>query len=183
MGDLESQLFDAERNGTAPSAADRVDDDVLSGALGDAILGTTPKLCAYCKSETHRASAWTSDGQDIERYERAHPHQFAVGGERFQAAAGRLIDAVDAMEAAGPRRRGLETILGDLDAVGNPGPEWDDETTCPRCEKVRPAQFAALSRADNETYICNVCGDDEAMRDLDGGDWVGLEAWPVEVAN
>lgn len=45
--------------------------------------------------------------------------------------------------------------------------------TCPRCRKVVPAQYPALSRLDNDTEICNACGTDEAMRDhldaLEGG--------------
>ncbi|RJX22771.1 MAG: hypothetical protein C4575_00555 [Desulforudis sp.] len=41
--------------------------------------------------------------------------------------------------------------------------------TCPRCgeRKLDPEKVRnALSRRDNETYVCNDCGTDEAMYDL-----------------
>lgn len=51
-----------------------------------------------------------------------------------------------------------------------------ERKTCPRCDRPdltigRPGLWA-LSRHDNETYICNSCGTDEAMRDL-----VGRPVW------
>lgn len=45
-------------------------------------------------------------------------------------------------------------------------------TTCPRCDRpglsIERSALNALSRHDNETYICSSCGTDEAMRDLAG---------------
>lgn len=44
-----------------------------------------------------------------------------------------------------------------------------ESTTCPRCNenKLHPDEaMNALSRSDNETYICNDCGVDEAMEEL-----------------
>jgi predicted RNA-binding Zn-ribbon protein involved in translation (DUF1610 family) len=46
---------------------------------------------------------------------------------------------------------------------------YESKTTCPRCEKntMRPEQaMNALSRRDNETYICSACGVAEAMEDF-----------------
>lgn len=43
------------------------------------------------------------------------------------------------------------------------------KTRCPRCEQntMRPEQVMnALSRRDNETYICSSCGVAEAMEDF-----------------
>lgn len=47
---------------------------------------------------------------------------------------------------------------------------------CPRCgESLHPSTVSnALSRVDNITYICNRCGDREAM-----ADYLGLELPPV----
>jgi predicted RNA-binding Zn-ribbon protein involved in translation (DUF1610 family) len=41
---------------------------------------------------------------------------------------------------------------------------------CPRCgDKLQqPEVRNALSRVDNKTYICNGCGDQEAMADMIG---------------
>lgn len=47
---------------------------------------------------------------------------------------------------------------------------------CPRCRTnlLHPTPVRnALSRKDNETYICSDCGTDEAMRDA-----FGYDAWP-----
>ena len=52
--------------------------------------------------------------------------------------------------------------------------------TCPRCGRNelrtdRPA-LNALSRKDNETYVCSSCGTDEAMRNVaEGRD---ADVWP-----
>ena len=50
-------------------------------------------------------------------------------------------------------------------------PAWAGVTPieCPRCKKpkLHPEQVLnALSRRDNETYICSPCGTEEAMIDL-----------------
>lgn len=40
---------------------------------------------------------------------------------------------------------------------------------CPRCKRMtlNPDEaINSLSRRDDKTYICNTCGDDEAMIDL-----------------
>ena len=59
------------------------------------------------------------------------------------------------------------------------GAETLTSWTCPRCDLVRPPQWRALSRMDNETYICNPCGDDEAMRDHLGDPPVPVDEWPI----
>lgn len=42
-------------------------------------------------------------------------------------------------------------------------------TICPRCMmnelEVPLVRYCSLSRADNETYICNMCGAEEALLD------------------
>jgi len=40
--------------------------------ISDPMRGRQPTLCQYCKSTTHRATAWTTDGKDLERFERWH---------------------------------------------------------------------------------------------------------------
>lgn len=60
---------------------------------------------------------------------------------------------------------------------------------CPRCESNRftpygdqkatdEAPSPALSRTDNQTYICSPCGTDEAMRDLQGLPPIAPTDWP-----
>lgn len=39
---------------------------------------------------------------------------------------------------------------------------------CPLCESVYTC-YPAVSRRDNKTYICSLCGMDEAMQDFAGG--------------
>jgi DNA-directed RNA polymerase subunit RPC12/RpoP len=68
---------------------------------------------------------------------------------------------------------------------------------CPRCESrmYRPygrggapqgggvGSFAmppALSRMDNQTYICSECGQDEAMRDFQGLAPIPPSEWPID---
>ena len=41
-------------------------------------------------------------------------------------------------------------------------PRWYEPTVCPRCGKTKPPQYPALSRLDNESYICGDCGMEEA---------------------
>lgn len=41
--------------------------------------------------------------------------------------------------------------------------------------------FPALSRTDNETYICSDCGTDEALRDFTRERLAEPSEWPVEV--
>lgn len=43
------------------------------------------------------------------------------------------------------------------------------EDVCPRCESTllhTQRAMDALSRRDNETYVCSACGEDEAVLDL-----------------
>ena len=55
-----------------------------------------------------------------------------------------------------------------------------DEHICPRCDGYIPnnetpgAYPGALSRVDNETYICSACGEEEALVCL-----AGMDMWPV----
>jgi len=52
-------------------------------------------------------------------------------------------------------------------------------TRCPRCE-VEPLQteqvMNALSRKDNQTYVCSPCGREEAMWDFSG---MPHPEWPI----
>lgn len=61
---------------------------------------------------------------------------------------------------------------------------------CPRCEdnyytpyevkrQVRDPLPPALSRADNETYICSDCGTEEAMRNWQNLPLQMPDAWPI----
>lgn len=71
---------------------------------------------------------------------------------------------------------------------------WPNVVWCPRCWKdgfvpydasdKEPAYAAgftppALSRMDNETYICSACGQDEAMRDYTRQPPIPPDDWPV----
>ena len=51
---------------------------------------------------------------------------------------------------------------------------------CPRCARNEMTDVLAgnaLSRKDNETYVCSPCGTDEAILDFGG---IGqLETWPI----
>ncbi len=90
---------------------------------------------------------------------------FGFDGERFKAAAKNLVETVDEMEAK------ADEILG--------SPRWEEPTLCPRCDVVREPQFAALSRVRPQVYICNRCGDHEAMLDHLGEPLPERDAWPV----
>lgn len=57
---------------------------------------------------------------------------------------------------------------------------------CPRCSdnwiptNEQPGAYpGAISRADNATEICSVCGQDEAMRNYAGDGTQPVSAWPV----
>ena len=71
---------------------------------------------------------------------------------------------------------------------------WPNVAWCPRCwqdafvpydaedkEKGYAEGFTppALSRMDNETYICSACGQDEAMRDYNGEPPIPPNEWPI----
>ena len=62
---------------------------------------------------------------------------------------------------------------------------------CPRCQRDEYTPYGeewvkgdplppALSRVDNETYICSACGQDEAIRDLIHAAPIPPDEWPVE---
>lgn len=72
----------------------------------------------------------------------------------------------------------------------------DNTILCPRCESRRYMPYGqsrapqggniqsiahppALSRMDNKTYICHDCGNDEAMRDMQGMAPIPPTEWPV----
>jgi hypothetical protein len=40
--------------------------------------------------------------------------------------------------------------------------------------------FPALSRVDNETYICSDCGTDEALMDFCREDLQRISEWPIK---
>jgi predicted RNA-binding Zn-ribbon protein involved in translation (DUF1610 family) len=39
---------------------------------------------------------------------------------------------------------------------------------CPRCNEVVDMKYPALSRVDNETFVCSPCGTEEAMQNFQG---------------
>ena len=50
---------------------------------------------------------------------------------------------------------------------------------CPRCKRTKlltPRVLNALSRKDNETYVCSPCGVDEAVWDFTGSEH---PEWPL----
>lgn len=62
---------------------------------------------------------------------------------------------------------------------------------CPRCQINEFTPYGeprgpndpappALSRVDNETYICTQCGTDEAMRDYEGEPPIPPSRWPLD---
>ena len=63
---------------------------------------------------------------------------------------------------------------------------------CPRCGRYRYQPYGserlsidryappALSRLDNATYICNACGQDEAMRDFNDEPPLPVSEWPLK---
>ena len=63
---------------------------------------------------------------------------------------------------------------------------------CPRCERNRYTPYGepynpeapppALSRADNDTYICSDCGTAEAMAQFQYGLVVPINEWPVKTS-
>ena len=66
---------------------------------------------------------------------------------------------------------------------------------CPRCNNDYYTPYSAeyspgdplppaLSRTDNETYICSDCGSDEAMQEFIPGEMLSpIESWPIEIAH
>jgi len=54
---------------------------------------------------------------------------------------------------------------------------------CPRCLKNNigrtPGDPGALSRADNETYICSDCGVEEAFLNFAGHKAQPVSLWPI----
>lgn len=57
--------------------------------------------------------------------------------------------------------------------------ELDDLPPPQRLEHLIAAPFPALSRMDNETYICSWCGTAEALRDFVAAPPVSPSEWPV----
>lgn len=55
--------------------------------------------------------------------------------------------------------------------------QWDFHT-CPRCDRPRNG-YPALSRVDNKTYICSMCGTDEGLTAITSGELPGLDYWPI----
>lgn len=64
---------------------------------------------------------------------------------------------------------------------------------CPRCERnsytpygetmgPNDPPFPALSRYDNETYICSDCGTAEALLGFRGQPLTGPEDWPIDTS-
>ncbi len=95
-------------------------------------------------------------------------NEYALDGARFKAAAEALVAAFDGVD------------LGEAEKILD-SPRWEESTLCPRCEVIREPQFAALSRVTPPEYICNHCGDHEAMLDILGDHLPTPDEWPVEV--
>lgn len=58
-------------------------------------------------------------------------------------------------------------------------PKEDTMNTCPRCGKDYDG-YPALSRVDNDTYICSTCGAAEAMEDYMGVALTPKSEWVVK---
>ncbi|MCP4897349.1 MAG: hypothetical protein GY906_10295 [bacterium] len=61
-------------------------------------------------------------------------------------------------------------------------PRWYQSTECPRCKHECPPQYPSLSRTDNETYICDDCGTNEAIENMTGP-CTPQSDWPVSYGN
>lgn len=57
--------------------------------------------------------------------------------------------------------------------------DWDF-VLCPRCNRHRNG-YPALSRVDNQTYICSLCGTDEAMTNMADHSLAHPDVWPLEL--
>ena len=59
------------------------------------------------------------------------------------------------------------------------------DNLCPRCGGAIPsnerpgAYVGALSRTDNDTYVCSACGTEEALLDFATGQLPDQTHWPV----
>ncbi len=53
-----------------------------------------------------------------------------------------------------------------------------ENARCPRCVKPMP-KYAALSRSDNKTYVCELCGVEEAIECHIIGLCSPQSDWPV----
>lgn len=53
---------------------------------------------------------------------------------------------------------------------------------CPRCEGEM-SRYGALSRADNETQVCDDCGLEEAIEALHLGAPTPKTKWPINLLN
>ena len=58
---------------------------------------------------------------------------------------------------------------------------------CPRCNdnfiptNTHPGKYpGALSRADNKTEICSLCGSEEAIQDMFAGGCAPKDQWPLK---
>lgn len=82
------------------------------------------------------------------------------------------IEVYDADDLSGEdRRRYVPAAEGQFEPTG----------TCPRCHDAGAIQVErtagnALSRVDNDTYVCSACGTDEAV----GNGLVPLAHWPID---
>ncbi len=56
--------------------------------------------------------------------------------------------------------------------------DWDS-VRCPRCDRYQSG-YPALSRVDNTTYICSLCGTDEAMTNMAGHSLAHPDVWPLD---
>ena len=56
----------------------------------------------------------------------------------------------------------------------------ETEWVCDRCHEVKQPEFRALSRSDNETYICSQCGMVEAFMDFAGKELTMPSEWALE---
>lgn len=101
---------------------------------------------------------------------------------------GRKLVGNEAVELAAALNRTLTSEAANtvLDVASQVGPAMKeggepDKPICPRCGHFIPrdefpgAYPGAISRVDNRTEVCSICGTDEAM----GNGLVPKERWPI----
>ena len=65
------------------------------------------------------------------------------------------------------------------DRIDSTKTDEDGFYTCPRCGR-KYKRFPSLSRLDNKTYICPICGEMEAFEEYFDGKPQGKETWESE---
>ena len=122
---------------------------------------------------------WTGEGSEVQaRMDRENPGTILLH-EMIRRQDGTVEEAIFATQNPA------------LIAKGRMGDKVFGTVLCPRCERERFVPYGgelrptddfslpALSRIDNQTYVCTPCGQDEAMRDYAGEPPVPPDQWPI----